>query len=38
MRLAKKPKLRMRTKPFGRMCSKKRHRQAPLEDDDGKHV
>ena len=23
-RLAKKPKLRMRTKPFGRMCSKKR--------------
>ncbi len=23
MRLAKKPKLRMRTKPCGRMCSKK---------------
>jgi hypothetical protein len=28
LRLAKKPKLRMRTKPFGRMCSKKRHKNS----------
>ena len=28
LRLAKKPKLRMRTKPCGRICSKKRHKNS----------
>ena len=31
LRLAKKPKLRMRTKPCGRMCSKKRHRNSSTD-------
>ena len=31
MRLAKKPKLRMRTKPCGRMCSKKRDRNSSTD-------
>ena len=33
LRLAKKPKLRMRTKPCGRMCSKKRHKNSSSDRD-----
>ena len=33
LRLAKKPKLRIRTKPLGRMCSKKRHKNSSSDRD-----